>query len=367
VRNVTFSQWQPVYAEHGIATIPFSPEKKPLVKHPQKFGLRGSASLTDKFGDVERFAMYAGHRNKVSGIDVDVADETVLIDAIDRHGHTPIVTRSGSGHFHAWYKYNGERRRIRPWKKDEGLDIDLLGAGGFIIVPPSVGSTGGYEFIQGCLDDIPYLPTMQGLSADDYVGYQCPNDELPKAVADRPLDWGSLRDGHGRNEALRGLLARAVGGMDSLDQLLHYARAANEQLGQPMSDARVISTANSVWKMHCEGRNWAGKHGSFSTVDEIRDFGGDADSFYLLSFLRGGNSADSTFMITNSLSEQFGWQRKRLAGARDRLIERRIIRQVAYAGKGRAALYRWTNPAKDPPLSYLTERQEQAGLVRLIG
>ena len=142
MRNVTFSEWQPVYAEHGIATIPFSPEKKPLVKHPQKFGLRGSALLTEKFGDAEIFACYAGHFNGLAAIDVDVANENVLIDAIDRHGHTPIVTRSGSGHYHAWYKYNGERRRTRPWKKTEGLDIDLLGAGGAIIVPPSVTKKG---------------------------------------------------------------------------------------------------------------------------------------------------------------------------------------------------------------------------------
>jgi hypothetical protein len=61
-----------VYAEYGIATIPFSPEKKPLVKQPHKFGLPGSASLTKKFGDAEIFACYAGHLNGLAVIDVDV-------------------------------------------------------------------------------------------------------------------------------------------------------------------------------------------------------------------------------------------------------------------------------------------------------
>ena len=34
-------------------------------------------------------------------LDVDTTDETVLIDALDRHCHTPVVIRSGSGKFHA--------------------------------------------------------------------------------------------------------------------------------------------------------------------------------------------------------------------------------------------------------------------------
>jgi Bifunctional DNA primase/polymerase, N-terminal len=151
-----FSQWQPEYAKHGIATILVSLEKKPLVRHPQKFGLRGSAMLTDKFGDASMFGFYAGYRNKLTVLDIDTADETVLIDALDRHGHTPVVTKSGSGKFHAWYKHNGERRRIRPWKA-EGLLIDLLGTGGLIVVPPSVAPKGQYQFIQGDLDDITYF------------------------------------------------------------------------------------------------------------------------------------------------------------------------------------------------------------------
>jgi hypothetical protein len=129
-----------------------------------------------------------------------------------------------------------------------------------------------------------------------------------------------------------------------------------------MSDTRVVSTANSVWKMQCEGRNWFGRHGSYSTVEEIRDFGGDADAFMLLSLLRASNSANATFMVTNSMSEHFGWPRKRLAGARDRLMQRGVIRRVAHAGKGHAAFYRWANPAKTSPLTYRGAAERQTFL-----
>jgi hypothetical protein len=74
-----------------------------------------------------------GARSNVTVLDVDIGDERVLSDALARHGETPLVVRSGSGKYHAYYRHNGERRRIRPWR---GLPIDLLGEGGLVVAPP---------------------------------------------------------------------------------------------------------------------------------------------------------------------------------------------------------------------------------------
>src|SRR5262249_20697814 len=62
---------------------------------------------------------------------VHVFDHTLTqrgdsLGCLTRHGPTPLVVRSGSGNFQAWYKHNGERRRIRPWPEKP---IDVLGRG----------------------------------------------------------------------------------------------------------------------------------------------------------------------------------------------------------------------------------------------
>jgi hypothetical protein len=115
VHNVTFSQWQPVYADHGIATIPCDPSKRPLVRNPQKFGCKASAEIATNFPDAPTFGYYIGRQSGITVLDVDTANENILAAAIDRNGATPIIVRTGSGKFHAFYRHNGERSSIRPW------------------------------------------------------------------------------------------------------------------------------------------------------------------------------------------------------------------------------------------------------------
>ena len=78
-------------------------------------------------------------------------------DALNRHGPTPVIVRSGSGNYQAWYRHKGERRSIRPWP---GLPIDLLG-GGYVVAPPSISTKGQYQFLQGSLDDLHRLPVLR--------------------------------------------------------------------------------------------------------------------------------------------------------------------------------------------------------------
>jgi hypothetical protein len=111
---------QPIYAERGITLIPCGPNKTPLVKNPQKFGRDASAEITSKFSEATAFGYYCGRRNGITVLDIDTTDERVLADAINRHGQTPIVVRTGSGKFHALYRFNNERRAIRAWDGADG-------------------------------------------------------------------------------------------------------------------------------------------------------------------------------------------------------------------------------------------------------
>ena len=112
-----FQKWQPVYAERGIATFPVrevEAAKRPAVRNYSRIGLPASAALTSRLGSAEMLGFMCGSRSRVSVLDVDSKDERILADALDQFGKTPVIVRTGSGKYHAWYRYNGERRRIRP-------------------------------------------------------------------------------------------------------------------------------------------------------------------------------------------------------------------------------------------------------------
>ena len=184
-----FAEAQQVYADHGIATFPVNADKRPMVKHYGRFGLVGSAKIAGRFADAPAIGFMCGKRNGITVLDIDTTDERVLADAVDRHGRTPIITRSGSGHFQAWYRHAGERRLIRP-RRD--VPIDILGAG-FVVAPPSTVAKGSYQFIQGSsLDDLDSLPTLS----------DAPTLAPTDFSAEVPADWG---DATGRRPQQRAI------------------------------------------------------------------------------------------------------------------------------------------------------------------
>jgi Bifunctional DNA primase/polymerase, N-terminal len=349
--NVAFSQWQPVYAEHGIATIPcIDRSKRPLIKHPDKFGCRASTEIASKFPDARTFGFYTGPRSGITVLDVDVANENILAAALDRHGSSPLIVRTGSGKFHALYRHNGERRSIRPWGKE--LKIDILGATGLCIAPPSIGANGQYEIIEGSPDDLDRLPIMRGL--EDRL-YHCDH------AGPRPQprgDWSTMREHDGRNNELFHQLGLEAHHVNSFDKLVDIARTRNQTFGEPMEDAEIIKIAGNAWKYQIEGRNRFGRHGVWFPTDEAIDLiVHHPDEYRLLSFLRAKNHPNSTFMIADGLSETFSWRRQRLSTVRRELLELGYYTRVRAASQRHGpALYRWVSKHR-PSLLRLPSKQ----------
>jgi Bifunctional DNA primase/polymerase, N-terminal/Primase C terminal 1 (PriCT-1) len=313
-----FPQWQPEYAAHKIATFPVrisADDKRPAVKHYKKIGLPASAQLATKFENDNAFGFMLDDRTNITVLDIDDKSERILAAALDRHGATPIVIRSVSGHHQAWYRRNGERHRfIKPWP---GRPIDLLGAG-FVVAPPSTTERGGYRFIQGSLDDLDRLPVLRNL-------------DMPKAGAKQGA----------RNNQLWRHCMRHAHHVDSFDALLDVARTFNDNCEPPMEDTEVMSVAQSAWRITERGDNRFGTHGAWFPLDEVNQLIG-ADPQYLLTFLRAHNGPDATFMCANGLADKFGWHRIRLANARRRLIELGYLVVQRNAGQHNPALFRWS-------------------------
>jgi hypothetical protein len=246
----TFAAAQALYAAHGIATFRLRENKCPAIKGYNRVGLRGSQELARKFTNANALGFMTNQRTRITGLDIDTTDENVLADALQRHGDTPVKVRTGSGKFHAWYRHNGERRRIRPFGD---LPIDLLGRGGMIVAPPSHVKKGHYAFIEGSLDDLDRLPVMRGLGADMYARTAqpvpdliVPDDFLPAEGSGCDSEVGDVPEGW-RNSTLWTFCMRQAHTCRNVDALIAIASARNAECIPPLSDVEVAKIAASAW------------------------------------------------------------------------------------------------------------------------
>lgn len=329
-----FAAHQAEYAQHGIATFPVtvsSGAKCPAIKGYRNIGLAASAKLASKFTCHDALGFNV-RPSQLFVIDIDSTDERLLDRVLQRHGRTPIITQTGSGHFHAWYRHSGEKRRLRP-NPDE--PIDYLGEG-FVVAPPSRSEKGSYRFIQGSLDALRELPTAQWareLASD------------ADAAAANFLDGGSIKCGR-RNDALFHHCMEQAHYCDEFDAVLDVARTFASRFEPPLSDAEILKTAQSAWNYTERGENHVSRgrvitlqHDNF---DRLMSYGSDS---YLLYCVLRRHHWGRQFCVANRMAGQMpvgGWARPRFQKARGTLIENGEIIQVrASSLRLGPALYRW--------------------------
>jgi hypothetical protein len=329
-----FAEWQPRYAEHGVATFPVR-GKRPTVKGYLGLSVEASRQLATRYGGAAAFG-FALKPASITVVDVDTPDERVLADALDRHGATPIVVRSGSGNWQAWYRHHGEGRRIRAWPD---LPIDVLGDG-YVVAPASMGAKGPYQIVQGALADLGRLPVMQ--NAPKPVQQLVASSELAVATA--------VREG-ARNKTLWRFCMQQAWYCDDLSAMLDVAQTENTSFMPPLADNEVVEVAKSAWKYHEDGRNWFGiGKRIISTHDEVDGLMHDnPDAFILLTILRRHHWARD-FVVANQMADRMpggGWPRKRLAAARQHLEAAGFIKLMRPASvRNGPAVYRFEGGQK---------------------
>jgi len=347
-----FSRFQPVYAEHGVPTFPVEiiedgsgkNRKKPMLTHWRNVGLPGSAKLAakPKFADIDLFGYHTGRQGGITVLDIDTTDEKVAEDAIRRHGKPRIITRTASGKQHLLYRYNHERRVIRPW---QGRDIDLLGSGGFAIAAPSKVATDSYEIIHGHFDDLDRLTPMTGV--DDFKVAARITASFPALT---PTFERNARVPIGRrNDALLHHCLVHAPHCDTLEDLVDVAQTfylRDCEREPAMTDAEIRGTALSAWTMQIEGRNWIQQRGR-RVVFHHDDIDGlmrtDPDAFLLEAMLRR-HHWNRDFVIANAMAESMpggGWTLRRFRDARLVLLELGRIELARRAGRRTPAFYRW--------------------------
>lgn len=312
-----FAEWQPLYAEQGVATFPVK-DKKPCLRGWQSVGLNGSSQLALKFPQAEAFGFQCGKSSRITLVDIDTSEERAVEETIKIFGKSPVIWRTGSGNFAMPFRFNGEKRRIRPLP---ALPIDILGSGGYAVAPPSIGPKGRYEFLEGALDDLGCLPKLS----------------LP-ANENRPLQGKKIPVGSRSNVLFNHALdhARFV---DDLDTLIDVVRTRNLDCEQPLSDIEVIKTASSAWGYQIRGENLKGRGGAVVISNSVIDVLDDPDAFYLYGKLRRHHWGRD-FALSKAMAEAMGWTLPRWKRARKKLEDVGEIERINSGGRG----------PKDPPI-----------------
>ncbi|MGY5793684.1 bifunctional DNA primase/polymerase len=335
-----FAEWQPRYAAHGISTFPVvvdDKRKKPAVKGYLKIGLPTSGQLALKFPAHNALGI-ACKRNRLTILDVDTTDERELADGLSRHGQTPFIVRSGSGHFQAWYRNSGESRHIRP---DPERPVDILGDG-YVVAPPSIGARGRYQIIQGKLDDLDNLPAMANV-IKPVASFRI--DPKMSARDDKGISRANgMRAGDGRNNSLFTRALRQAHQASTQEDLIQMVQHANQQFAEPLPADEVLSVSKSAWKYKQQGRLMVtgGEATAVIFQSDIDHLWDQPNAVSLLIRLRlaNGHRNGNGFALSSAFAESMDMSIPTFRAARDVLVDRFFIEILHPGGKGK----------NDPPI-----------------
>ena len=327
-----FGSHAPDYLAHNIPVFPTGGEvgKKPLVKNYQRMGRPFSEKLAanPKF-ENSNIGFMCGLRNRITVLDVDTPDRTVFDRAVAECGNTAIKIQTASGKYQAWYRHNGERRKIRPI---DGEAIDILG-GGVVIAPPSIRPDldgKAYRFLDGSLDDVDRLPAIRKgvLSPEIY-------NKVPRQVG---ADSDRVLDGK-RNDTFFRWAMRESLSCETESELLIKAAAWNEAYCEPpLSEGGIKSTVKSAWGYKKRGSVWIGKDARVViTATELDALEGNAYAAFLLMKLRAAHGwrDGGNFYLAKAIAPGLGWTIPRFKRARAFLVEREFLVPVHPGGRGK--------------------------------
>lgn len=326
------------YAALGIPVFPIR-DKIPLVKHWQRMGCRAAV----KFAKRATFwsagiGMCCGTKSGITIVDVDEPGDGPLQVALARFGDTPLIVRTHSGKHHLYYRHNGERRQLGL----EGKKLDILGEGGFAVLPPSSGPQDRYHFIRGGFDslrDVGLLPAIK-------KGALLLPGKLDRRQR-KAFTLPTLQNDVGRRDSdLFHACLKAAATAETLAQLEALALAVNSTFDPPLQTEQALQKARQAWKYKLEGRLMLPgcEPNAVIRQGEVQALIKYPVALRLLLLVRFSHSArpDKKFALgVRALSKELGCRQETVSDAIEKLINLGHIERVHRGGKckGDASLY----------------------------
>ena len=232
----------------GLVPVPTEPgnPKKPIPKGFMEANHdTASAWLrSDRFSNAN-VAILTGALGGITVLDVDYTDRKVLNYAMQHFGESPLISQTGRGHFHAYYKYNQERHGRYELARTENGEVFTveIKTKNICVIPPSIGRGGhqAYEFLFGDLEDFSDLPTMTGCDVATFL-----------SAKSQSLG----RNGQGnRNDATFMHLKNECSKHETERSLLEYAEAYNQSRNDPpLPQFEIEGIVQRVWTYSLQGK-----------------------------------------------------------------------------------------------------------------
>ena len=331
-----FATHAPEYADADLAAFPVHTRKKrPAVKGWQSATLRKTLAWasSEKLGSANGLGIVMGKESGITEVDVDDVGHAYVARAIEQFGETPILIHTATGKAKLWYRHNGEARRIRPIA---GQPIDILGSG-YTIAPPSWREDleANYRFVRGGLEDLGRLPCIR-----------CSETSFESAPDTVPMGQ--------RNDSLWRFCMTQARNCDDLEALIDVGATYASCFHESLPANEVERCARSAWNYETSGRNFLGmRKPQLGDGDLMMDGLIDApDAYFLYHFLQRWHRGLSHFAIAPRAMSDCGtlpWSWRRIAKARDVLVERGYLQQVSAPNKGRrkAGRYQFTRESEN--------------------
>jgi hypothetical protein len=319
----------------GVAVIPTRHDSPavPLVKRPAAFGVPASRTLAanPKFNHANA-AIWTGAHSKLTIVDIDSTDPNHAAEAIAAFGDTPLKVRTPSGGLHLYFRYTGERRRIRPFGRS--LPLDVLG-GGLAAIPPSLRQAAGkklagaYSVIEGDLKCLAGLPALRKGAIAERI-------PASKKVTET-FDAGAMREGDGRDNALFAFARAAAQGCCTLDALHTAVLLENGRFAEPLPNFIALAKAAQVWRYKMAGKLMSsGARAALMDMGAIAACTSHPAAFLMLAYLRSQHSHDHVFAIVpEAICVPLGMGHNTARRARDFLLAADLLELIEIGGRSR--------------------------------
>lgn len=352
-----------LYARYNIPSIPLGDDKRPLVGGFKiaRLNMSQTSAYMRRNPNAGALGVPDGPLSGLVRLDIDEHGGDIVREVIRRAGDTPFKVQTASGKIHLVYASNNERRltgnagtaAARPWSD---LKVDLCGAGGYSVSPPSRCNGGVYRLLgdvtldqmlnhRGC------LPVIKALVPRAYVQSA---RVLISAGADDDLRL--VQEGN-RDVVFYPVVARITqqvhlsGGTKA--EALAEALARNSEFPTPLAECAVKNKVDSWWTKTEAGENRFGL-GARKGARRMQVLAGDPPLMALIGWLKEENRPKSLFLVADGLVELLNagradggwWSELKLREARRRAVADGWIVMVRKPFKGCAAGYRWGPTAK---------------------
>lgn len=311
----------------GLIVIPTGGDdgKKPLVKFPKRHYSPATAQRLARRYTNENIAILTGIGScRLTVIDID--DIKLLPRMIDRFGDTPVQVATPKGGVHMYYRHSGEG----CYTGLDGLKVDVRGAGGIIIAPPSVRRCAPYKgqaytFIKGSWSDLKNLPPIKS-------GSLIRDDRKPTGTL-HTVENGT------RNDRLFSRLMREARHCDDLQTLQDVALTLNGQIPEPLPESEALKVAESAWGYEEAGKNWCGGGGIIPVRrDALSLMRHSPDGTLLYLELLGAHTEPGKAFAVSPEGMQKAqyfpkWSVKRYRAARQELLDAGLLALVRKGGR----------------------------------